>query len=214
MAELNLVHSRIHTLWHLDGRIYDSREILDDSGLGLLRGTIDISDAEVIKTEGYTKVEYHVHTSTGTVKKYATLQEALAAHNAVNESKPGAGFASYYVSNLTAPGIHHLDVYKEWEGTDPQEGQSGTMAHTALITGVDLMSGAIGTTVFIRFKDGSSASKVTPPQQYNPNTRASDWHKAMPAIYQQLASAYLVDMFKVATPAQITEIKKILGIAA
>lgn len=116
--------TRIKTLWSINGRAPDSRDVWDDTGLGLKVGRVDIPGSLMVNTEGYTSVLYRRTMSTGDVADYGSIMEALTVYGTqpVVETIPGSGVMTFFVSDTESsyPGIFKIDVVKEWDSSDPE----------------------------------------------------------------------------------------------
>lgn len=117
-----MANSKLKTIWTLNGRAPDSRDVFDKNSIGLRVGRIDIPASATVSVEGYSKVEYQVHLSDATVETYGDFQSLITAWTGTIESKTGSGFMTVFLQRLDASalGMVQIDVYKEWEDADPE----------------------------------------------------------------------------------------------
>ena len=128
-------NSRTRTLWTINGRSPDSRDVYDRNNIGLRVGRIDIPASEMVKVEGYSKVEYVIQLSDGTTEQHATFETLMSTWGGSIESKPGSGFMTVFLNEKSAErlGMVRIDVYKEWTGADPEpEGGSASLVSVEL----------------------------------------------------------------------------------
>ena len=117
-----MANSKLKTIWTLNGRAPDSRDVFDKNSIGLRVGRIDIPASATVNVEGYSKVEYQVHLSDGKVESYGDFQSLITAWTGTIKSKTGSGFMTVFLQRLdsNAYGMVQIDVYKEWEDVDPE----------------------------------------------------------------------------------------------
>ncbi|QKE55700.1 hypothetical protein [Yersinia pestis] len=117
-----MVNFKLKTIWSLNGRAPDSRDVFDKNSAGLNVGRIDIPASAMVEVEGYSKVEYQVHLSDGTMEVFENFSALISSWNGVVESKHGSGFMTVFINRPTNDtlGMVQIDVYKEWEDADPE----------------------------------------------------------------------------------------------
>lgn len=115
-------NSKVRTIWSLNGRAPDSRDVMDYTGHGLRVGRIDIPASETVTVEGYSKVEYQVTMGDGSVKAYPDFSAVISSMNGVIESKIGSATMTVFLNDTgnESLGFFRIDVYKEWEVSDPE----------------------------------------------------------------------------------------------
>lgn len=115
-------NSKVRTIWSLNGRAPDSRDVMDYTGHGLRVGRIDIPASETVTVDGYSKVEYRVTMGDGSVVAYPDFSAVISSMNGVVESKTGSKVMTLFLNDTgkESLGFFRIDVYKEWEVADPE----------------------------------------------------------------------------------------------
>ena len=110
-------HQKLKTLWNLESRTCDSREILDSNG-GMLQGRIDIPDAQEVHTEGYDKVIWRMCFMDGSHVDFASWDILKEAFKLVDESTTSNSETTWFMPHdgraYSDAGIYQLDVVKDW----------------------------------------------------------------------------------------------------
>ena len=117
-----MANFKVKTIYTLNGRAPDSRDVWDKNNVGINVGRIDIPESAMVEVEGYSKVEYQVKLSDGTMEVFENFAAVISSWNGVIESKRGSGFMTVFInrpSNDTL-GMTQIDVRKEWEDADPE----------------------------------------------------------------------------------------------
>lgn len=169
-------NSRTRTLWTINGRSPDSRDVYDRNNIGLRVGRIDIPASEMVKVEGYSKVEYVVQLSDGTTEQHATFETLMSTWGGSVESKPGSGFMTVFLNEQSTArlGMVRIDVYKEWTGADPEPEGDVTALVNATLSASDSAFG----TQFVD-SEGKSASVMFQPSDIDGAVSKTDTIKAL-----------------------------------
>ena len=127
-----MANFKLKTIWSLNGRAPDSRDVFDKNSSGLKVGRIDIRASDMVNVEGYSKVEYRVHLSDGTMEVFENFSAVIGSWNGVDESKYGSGFMTVFLNRPTddSLGMVQIDVYKEFVGADPEADPDAVDLHT------------------------------------------------------------------------------------
>lgn len=114
--------NKTKTLWSLNGRAPDSRDIYDYTGKGLRVGRVDIPESLMVQVDGYDKVEYRAVMGDGSVQSFPNFEAVIDYMSGIIESKKGSGFMTVFLNETDASqlGFYRIDVYKEWEVSDPE----------------------------------------------------------------------------------------------
>ncbi|AJF40479.1 hypothetical protein P483_44 [Escherichia phage P483] len=169
-------NSRTRTLWTINGRSPDSRDVYDRNNIGLRVGRIDIPASEMVKVEGYSKVEYVIQLSDGTTEQHATFETLMSTWGGSVESKPGSGFMTVFLNEQSTErlGMVRIDVYKEWTGADPEP--EGGMA--SLVSATLSASDSEFGTQFVD-SEGKSVSVMFQPSNIDGAVSKTDTIKAL-----------------------------------
>ncbi|ACF15725.1 unknown product [Yersinia phage Yepe2] len=116
-----MANVRIRTIYTLNGRAPDSRDVWDKNNVGLRVGRVDLPESSMVTVEGYTKVEYQVKLSDGAMEVYENFSAFIAAWNGTIESKAGSGFMTVFLNRVMDDtlGLVQIDVRKEWDDSTP-----------------------------------------------------------------------------------------------
>lgn len=128
-------NNRTRTIWSINGRAPDSRDVKDYTGQGLRVGRIDIPASETVTIEGYSKVEYRITMGDGSVKVYPDFSTVISSMNGVIESKVGSKIMTVFLNDTgkNSLGFYRIDVYKEWTDKDPEPELGESEAITKLM---------------------------------------------------------------------------------
>lgn len=200
---------RTRTLWSINGRAPDSRDLWDDTGHGLKQGRVDIDGSLMVHTEGYKNIKYLRTDSQGNVNEYDSIMEALTVYRVapVVETKPGSGIMTFFISDVesTYPGIFKVDVRKEWDEGEPDPEPELSPVDWPRQT---LYAGTMGLGLDFVFKNGDIVSSAA--RGGSIINRLGQW-----AVTKSEAASFAKLVLKALTnadAADLAAIKKVLGI--